>query len=131
MKKNTILIGVVLIVAFLIVLFFGFRLTGGVVSTWTYCSAGSLCSEGEGDCDYDNHCLTGYCAQNVGLKYGKIEGLDVCECLPSQIWDSLTSTCVNQTYILNETLAANQELSKNSITIKNNRNQPIRVLVLS
>jgi len=44
---------------------------------WNYCSAGCQCDAGQGDCDYDSDCNTGYCTQDVGLKYGQISSMDV------------------------------------------------------
>jgi len=46
---------------------------------WNYCTSECPCEAGEGDCDTDADCKTGYCAQDVGLKYGRIFGLDICE----------------------------------------------------
>lgn len=47
--------------------------------SWGYCSEDCKCYEGEGDCDRDSDCHTGYCAQNVGVKYGQHWSIDVCE----------------------------------------------------
>ena len=47
--------------------------------SWDYCSPTCQCSAGEGDCDRDSDCNTGYCAQNVGGKYGQVGTMDVCE----------------------------------------------------
>ncbi|MBL7155994.1 MAG: hypothetical protein ISS87_00080 [Candidatus Pacebacteria bacterium] len=44
-----------------------------------YCSFDCKCFVGQGDCDSNGHCYSGYCAQNVGAKYGQISSLDVCE----------------------------------------------------
>jgi|GEM_PF-6615718 len=46
---------------------------------WSYCSTNCKCNAGEGDCDSDIECNTGYCAQNVGLKYGQYYSMDICE----------------------------------------------------
>jgi hypothetical protein len=46
---------------------------------WNYCTPTSQCSAGQGDCDTDADCTTGYCAQNVGAKYGQVSSMDVCE----------------------------------------------------
>ncbi len=46
---------------------------------WDYCSPGCKCYAGEGDCDDDTECHTGYCHHNVGLKYGQVYRMDVCE----------------------------------------------------
>ncbi len=46
---------------------------------WNYCSLFS-CSVGQGDCDTDAECNSGlFCAQNVGVKYGQVDRMDVCE----------------------------------------------------
>ena len=46
---------------------------------WNYCKPGCKCDAGEGDCDTNDDCNTGYCAQNVGTKYGQVSTMDVCE----------------------------------------------------
>jgi len=46
---------------------------------WYYCSSKCKCNAGEGDCDGDFQCNTGYCALDVGAKYGQNKWLDVCE----------------------------------------------------
>ena len=46
---------------------------------WNHCTANSPCDAGEGDCDRNSDCNTGYCAQNVGTKYGQVSTMDVCE----------------------------------------------------
>ncbi|MCK5044824.1 hypothetical protein KAR26_03825, partial [Candidatus Parcubacteria bacterium] len=46
---------------------------------WEYCSPGCQCIAGEGDCDTNSDCITGYCAHDVGAKYGQIARMDVCE----------------------------------------------------
>jgi len=53
--------------------------TGNVVWAGDWCSAESPCPAGEGDCDKNEDCLTGYCAQNVGRNYRKFITMDVCE----------------------------------------------------
>ncbi|MEA3344195.1 MAG: Ser-Thr-rich GPI-anchored membrane family protein [Patescibacteria group bacterium] len=47
--------------------------------SWTYCSENCPCNAGEGDCDKDSHCITGYCAKDVGANYGQDASKDVCE----------------------------------------------------
>ena len=47
--------------------------------SWDYCRIGCKCDAGQGDCDGDFHCNTGYCALDVGAKYGQSKWLDVCE----------------------------------------------------
>ncbi len=47
---------------------------------WSWCSPGSPCGWGEGDCDTNNDCAGSLtCAYNVGAKYGWDPDLDVCE----------------------------------------------------
>ena len=46
---------------------------------WEYCTSDSPCDAGEGDCDTDADCTTGYCAKDVGAKYGQTSSMDVCE----------------------------------------------------
>jgi len=46
---------------------------------WSYCSSSCKCNAGEGDCDSDAECNTGYCAKDVGTKYGQSRDMDVCE----------------------------------------------------
>jgi hypothetical protein len=47
--------------------------------SWDYCSTDCKCDAGQGDCDGDFQCNTGYCALDVGAKYGKLWTIDVCE----------------------------------------------------
>ncbi len=54
-------------------------ITGNAMWQWGYCNEYSKCSAGEGDCDIAVDCATGYCAQNVGAKYGQRPSMDVCE----------------------------------------------------
>lgn len=44
-----------------------------------YCSEDAKCDRGEGDCDSNDECISGYCAQNVGEKYGTKHWVDICE----------------------------------------------------
>ncbi len=46
---------------------------------WGYCTLDCPCGEGEGDCNSDDVCETGYCAYDVGLQYGQEATVDVCE----------------------------------------------------
>jgi len=46
---------------------------------WDYCSSASKCEVGQGDCDADSHCKSGYCALDVGAKYGQDQWMDICE----------------------------------------------------
>jgi len=57
-------------------------------SLWSlnYCSSACKCFLGEGDCDTDADCTTGYCARDVGASYGQDPSMDVCEeKIPSSI----------------------------------------------
>jgi|GEM_PF-2906876 len=47
--------------------------------SWDYCSSDCKCKAGEGDCNSNDECLTGYCALDVGTKYGQLRTIDVCE----------------------------------------------------
>jgi len=49
------------------------------VWNWDYCTPECPCDAGEGDCDKDSDCITGYCANNVGANYGQTSSMDVCE----------------------------------------------------
>merc|ERR1719229_2245511 len=69
---------------------------------WGCCSSSNMCAQGEGDCDYDTDCLTGYCGMDVGLSYGATTSFDVCEipsaCMPANLdWSCCTysSPCAN------------------------------------
>ena len=57
--------------------------------SWNYCSSDCKCDAGEGDCDTDADCNTGYCAQDVGTKYGQVTSMDVCE--EKEVTPSITS----------------------------------------
>lgn len=49
---------------------------------WSYCSDPNCdpCAVGEGDCDSDAECQSGLVyAQDVGLDYGQISSMDVCQ----------------------------------------------------
>jgi len=52
--------------------------------SWNYCKSDCKCEIGQGDCDGSQHCLSGYCAYDVGKKYGKDKTLDVCENPPAK-----------------------------------------------
>ena len=56
--------------------------------SWNYCSPNCKCYAGEGDCDNNSDCHTGYCAHNVGAKYGQTSRMDVCE-------EKITPTCTD------------------------------------
>ena len=47
---------------------------------WSFCSADSVCFDGQGDCDGDAECASGLvCAQDVGASYGWDSAVDVCQ----------------------------------------------------
>jgi hypothetical protein len=50
---------------------------------WDYCSSVCKCEAGQGDCDSNLQCATGYCALDVGAKYGQDQWMDVCEEKPA------------------------------------------------
>jgi hypothetical protein len=56
-----------------------------------YCTFSNPCDAGMGDCDKDSQCKTGYCAQNVGLKYNQSKKMDVCEYKMGENCNSLFS----------------------------------------
>ncbi len=47
--------------------------------SWKYCTSDCKCNAGEGDCDSNDDCTTGYCAYNVGKDYGQNSKMDVCQ----------------------------------------------------
>ncbi|MBU1730663.1 hypothetical protein KJ557_03935, partial [Patescibacteria group bacterium] len=47
--------------------------------SWNYATLSCKGNVGEGDCDRHTDCNTGYCARNVGVKYGQVSTMDVCE----------------------------------------------------
>merc|ERR1719204_1464759 len=42
------------------------------------CTSSNPCANGDGDCDFDNECISGYCEHNVGARYGIATSFDVC-----------------------------------------------------
>jgi len=50
-----------------------------VNGSWGYCSVSCPCEIGQGDCNNHLECQSGYCAYDVGLKYGFLKTVDVCE----------------------------------------------------
>src|SRR3989338_2519120 len=48
-----------------------------------YCTKDCQCDLGQGDCDKDEDCKSGYCTQDVGQKYGQKKSMDVCEGKPA------------------------------------------------
>jgi hypothetical protein len=59
---------------------------------WSYCSEGCKGNAGEGDCDTDSECSTGYCAKDAGAKYGQSKDMDICEYRISTPTPTLTIT---------------------------------------
>merc|ERR1719192_549443 len=65
---------------------------------WSCCTSSSPCGNGEGDCDNDSECLSGYCSHDVGANYGlSSTSFDVCEaptkCFPANMdWGCCTSS---------------------------------------
>ncbi|MBU0722972.1 GPI anchored serine-threonine rich family protein [Patescibacteria group bacterium] len=47
--------------------------------SWDYATQSCKGNVGEGDCDRDADCNTGYCAKDIGKKYGQVSTMDVCE----------------------------------------------------
>jgi len=65
------------------------------VMDWSCCTSSARCNNGDGDCDSDADCLSGYCAHDVGAFYGVSGSFDVCEqaatCAPSNMdWSCCT-----------------------------------------
>jgi len=50
---------------------------------WGCCTSSMPCADGEGDCDYDTDCMSGYCSHDVGSSYGVSWSFDVCEVAPT------------------------------------------------
>lgn len=98
--KKILVIGALVLVSVLVISlvsagWFG-GVTGNVIWSRNHCSDKSRCPAGEGDCDRDSHCLTGYCRHNVGRNYGqKNRWIDVCECQQGKEWNSQTNSCEN------------------------------------
>jgi len=61
-------------------------------NSWSYCSSLNKCLAGEGDCDRDSDCITGYCNFNVGKNYGVSRFMDFCECRVGTKWNG--SACI-------------------------------------
>lgn len=51
--------------------------------SWNYCSPVCKCETGQGDCDSDIECLSGYCGLDVGTQYGQFQYIDVCQNKPN------------------------------------------------
>lgn len=54
--------------------------------SWDECKF-DPCPVDQGDCDSDDECLTGYCANDLGASYGEHEMMDVCICRPGLNWN--------------------------------------------
>ena len=67
--------------------------TGEAIWERDKCRTDAKCFPGDSDCDYNNECLTGYCAKGVGAKYAYPHNKDVCECPSGQAWNNDTLTC--------------------------------------
>ena len=80
-------IGVAITFAIVVISFNIVGVTGNVLWDLNHCTKSNPCPAGEGDCDLNSHCKTGYCAQNIGNKYGQSRTMDVCECLSGTTWD--------------------------------------------
>ena len=100
-SKNKFLIIVVVLVSIVLLSNFSLtEITGNAIGDWNHCSDSNKCSVGEGDCDRDSHCATGFCyrdefAENrkvagternerkayLQSNYGFRRGVDVCESL--------------------------------------------------
>ena len=93
MKKNFIVVGIVLAILATSLVSAGW-FTGNAIWDGNFCSNKKQCNEKEGDCDSNSHCKTGYCAKNVGLKYQKRKGMDVCECPLDTEWDEASESCL-------------------------------------
>merc|ERR1740123_1548888 len=46
---------------------------------WSCCTYSSPCANGDGDCDSDTDCISGYCSHDVGSDYGVSYSFNVCE----------------------------------------------------
>ena len=104
MEKNLV-IAVLVVMVLVVALFSSGVFTGQAVhDLWgsQRCSEANPCPAGEGDCDHNSECLTGYCSMDVGSNYPeaadvrgpkKVQLLDVCECPTGQIWDVESQKC--------------------------------------
>lgn len=97
---------------------------------WGYCSEGCKGNAGEGDCDTDSECSTGYCAKNVGAKYGQSTDMDVCEnsistpipvMTPTSTTKPIASSEVLNSTELNEKYLMQQYLSLDAVNYLNCR----------
>ena len=88
---------------------------------WDYCTANSPCDAGQGDCDVDTDCNTGYCALNVGTKYGQVSSMDVCE-EKEEVAPSITITSPNggERWKVNENYKISWTNSETGISLKVN-----------
>merc|ERR1719204_2906118 len=56
------------------------------------CTSSSPCQNGDGDCDYDNECISGHCEHNVGARYGITTSFDVCAVKPNTAAPTVSPT---------------------------------------
>jgi hypothetical protein len=111
MKKNLLIASLVisvLMISLVAAAWWPFESTGNSVKArerWgsAWCTTINPCPAGEGDCDKNSQCLTGYCARNVGHNYPEAVALlgeknakrwEVCECKGETVWDETSQTCV-------------------------------------
>lgn len=66
---------------------------GDVQWSLNWCNEINLCTVGEGRCSKDSECLSGYCADDSGERYGGLAFLDVCECPPGTVWNEVVRRC--------------------------------------
>lgn len=64
---------------------------------WAYCTIACPCEAGQGDCNSNLGCKTGYCALDVGAKYDQLAFVDVCEVKPGQKQETTTKQTTQQT----------------------------------
>ncbi len=82
MKSKTWWIIIIILAVLAIAAYLVFSMTGNAVWGRHYCTSSKPCAAGIGDCDVGSDCLTNYCAQDVGAKYGRPATIDVCEVRP-------------------------------------------------
>merc|ERR1712039_214145 len=60
---------------------------------WSCCTSSAPCADGEGDCDTDSDCMSGFCAHDVGSDYGVSSSFDVCEQIPDCTPSNMDWSC--------------------------------------
>merc|ERR1712039_676316 len=60
---------------------------------WSCCTSSAPCADGEGDCDSDSDCMSGFCAHDVGSDYGVSWSFDVCEQIPDCTPSNMDWSC--------------------------------------